>query len=683
MPASVPPPMSSLAVPGATIAGKYRLDSLVGYGGMGSVWAATHLGLGHQIAIKLISKAHASTPEIRRRFDTEAKAVARLKSRHVVQIYDNGELADGTPFIAMELLSGESLHKRIHSRGPVQVPEAVAIVTQACRALSKAHAAGIIHRDIKPDNIFLAQSDDDGTILAKVLDFGVAKIAHTESETSSTQTGSLVGTPLYMSPEQARGLKGIDHRTDLYSLALVTYTMLSGNLAFHAESFGDLLLNICTQPLPSLRQSAPWLPVAIDAWFQRAAARDAKDRFQSAQEFADAFAIAAGEIPSRPTFGSVADQSGPVRVVLPASETPLSDSSTNPFERRAVGLGSANTITGATMQAPPPAVPPAPPSTGSLEAPKGRGRLAPIAVGVTALPRRPSASGACGTGRRRSPRPHRALRRAPQPRPRSPPKFKPSSLRGAKRSERGVAIWRRSRSQKGPTRARRQPSSGSSRRSTSSEATRARGASTSAGRGTRGRRSHRATPRSSRPSNRSFQREPADFAESTARLETALKTFPDDAEMHYLLGSNLGSMAGQRDQALAELKRSIALDPNQPHVLDIVADSQAYRGEFAAAKQAIDDCLRIAPDGLECLGEQVWEDSEQGACDRVEAASRRMLAVDPAFSGRHRRALANALYAQGRSLDSARRRFSAGERRPGVSIDAGRARRDSPRRPRR
>src|SRR5438046_2610209 len=140
MPNSVPPPVSPLANPGSVIAGKYRLDSLVGYGGMGSVWAATHLGLGHQIAIKLIAQAHIQSQDVRRRFDTEAKAVARLKSRHVVQVYDNGELADGTPFIAMELLQGESLHRRIHRAGPIQLPEAVAVLGQICRALTKAHA---------------------------------------------------------------------------------------------------------------------------------------------------------------------------------------------------------------------------------------------------------------------------------------------------------------------------------------------------------------------------------------------------------------------------------------------------------------------------------------------------------------------------------------------------------------
>ena len=350
---SIPPPTSPLAVPGATVAGKYRLDALVGYGGMGSVWSATHVGLGHQVAIKLISHQHARSTEVRRRFDTEAKAVAKLKSRHVVQIYDNGELEDGTPYIAMELLQGESLHRRIHRGGPMQLPEAVTVLTAVCKALSRAHSAGIVHRDIKPDNIFLAQSEEEGGYITKVLDFGVAKIALQEGEHSATQTGSLVGTPLYMSPEQARGLRTIDHRTDLYSLALVAYTMLTGNLAFSGDSFGDLLLKICTQELPNLKDTAPWLPPTMDAWLKKAGARDPNERYPTAQEFADALTIAAGMSIARPSIQSKPD--------ITFGRPDLNESVTKPYprppstgggHRPASGGGfPGGTMTGATLHA--------------------------------------------------------------------------------------------------------------------------------------------------------------------------------------------------------------------------------------------------------------------------------------------------------------------------------------------
>ena len=278
---------SALVAPGAIVAGKYRLDAIVGEGGMGSVWSATHTGLGQAVAIKFISKEFVSSSEALRRFDAEAKAAAQLRSRHVVQVFDNGTLEDGTPYIAMELLRGESLHGRVHRAGPVPVPEAVEILAQCCKALGRAHAAGIVHRDIKPDNIFLAQSTDDEALLVKILDFGIAKFATGPNDHSSTRTGAVLGTPLYMSPEQARGLKSIDHRTDIYSLGLVAYTIFTGNLAFSSESFGDLLLQICTAPLPSLCLNAPWLPGSMELWFQRACAREPEHRFASAQEFAD------------------------------------------------------------------------------------------------------------------------------------------------------------------------------------------------------------------------------------------------------------------------------------------------------------------------------------------------------------------------------------------------------------
>jgi serine/threonine-protein kinase len=284
---------SALVAPGAIVAGKYRLDAVIGEGGMGAVWSATHTGLGQAVAIKFISKEFITSPEALRRFDAEAKAAAQLRSRHVVQVFDNGTLEDGTPYIAMELLRGENVHARVHRAGAVPLAETVEILSQCCRALARAHAAGIVHRDIKPDNIFLTQTEEEGT-LVKVLDFGIAKFASAPSDHSSTRTGAVLGTPLFMSPEQARGLKTIDYRTDIYSLGLVAYTMLTGNLAFSSESFGDLLVQICTAPLPSLCANAPWLPAAMEPWFQRACAREPAGRFASAQELADALRVAAG-----------------------------------------------------------------------------------------------------------------------------------------------------------------------------------------------------------------------------------------------------------------------------------------------------------------------------------------------------------------------------------------------------
>jgi serine/threonine-protein kinase len=280
------------------VAEKYRLDALIGEGGMGSVWAATHLGLNQIVAIKFISREFIRSPEALRRFDSEAKAAAQLRSRHVVQVFDTGTLTDGTPYIAMELLRGETLQSRVHRGGPIPLAEAVEILTQCCKALSRAHAAGIIHRDIKPDNIFLTHPTEDEGAIVKILDFGIAKISVSPNEQGvqhgQTRTGAVLGTPLYMSPEQARALRTLDQRTDLYSLGLVAYTMFTGNLAFSSESFGDLLVQICTAQLPSLCAHAAWLPPTMEAWFQRACAREPQARYATALEFAEALRIAAG-----------------------------------------------------------------------------------------------------------------------------------------------------------------------------------------------------------------------------------------------------------------------------------------------------------------------------------------------------------------------------------------------------
>ncbi|XXY49726.1 protein kinase [Sorangium sp. So ce269] len=253
---------------------------------MGSVWLAQHIGLDIPCAIKFMH-AQGVSKEVRHRFEREAKVAAQIRSPHVVQILDHG-VWKGTPYIAMEYLEGEDLDHRIQRVGRLDPHETMAITAQVARALTKAHAAGLVHRDLKPANIFLV-SDDDREI-AKVLDFGIAKDS-TPKVTSNTKTGSLLGTPAYMSPEQAQGTKSIDHRSDLWSLAVVVFECLTGKLPFDSQAFGDLLLKIMVKPLPVPSQLAP-VPPGFDAWWARAASREPEARFQSAKEFCDALAIA-------------------------------------------------------------------------------------------------------------------------------------------------------------------------------------------------------------------------------------------------------------------------------------------------------------------------------------------------------------------------------------------------------
>lgn len=278
---------------GQFISGKYRLGSVLGLGAMGTVWSAYHEMLDQTVAVKLIAKEYSQSREARHRFRVEATAAAKLRSRFVVQVYDSGETDEGLPYLVMEMLSGETLERRLE-HGPLPLEDVVRITAQVARGLSLAHQQNIVHRDLKPANIFLAHSDDDGGEVAKVLDFGIAKVSDVNQSTSTTRTGTVLGTPQFMSPEQVRGLKSVDSRADIYSLGMVVFNMLTGKLAYEGEAFGDLLLSICTKDLPSVNEAARWLPIALDNWYYRCCARDPEDRFQTADEAAEALLEASG-----------------------------------------------------------------------------------------------------------------------------------------------------------------------------------------------------------------------------------------------------------------------------------------------------------------------------------------------------------------------------------------------------
>ena len=273
------------------ILGKYRLSRMIGRGGMGSVWHATQLDLDRPCAIKFIEGEYASLPEAQERFKREAVAASKINSPYIVQVYEHG-IWDGTPFIAMEYLEGEDLGKRIQKLGRVSPGETHTVLQQVCRALGKAHQAGIVHRDMKPDNIFLVR--DDEREVAKVVDFGIAKLGANPLEGSKTRTGAMLGTPYYMSPEQAQGTKAIDPRSDLWSLAIITFQCITGVLPFESEALGDLLVKIIVSPIPVPSATAAGVPPGFDQWFAKAASRDPRERFQTAREFSEALGLALG-----------------------------------------------------------------------------------------------------------------------------------------------------------------------------------------------------------------------------------------------------------------------------------------------------------------------------------------------------------------------------------------------------
>ncbi|MBL8716299.1 MAG: serine/threonine protein kinase [Myxococcales bacterium] len=280
-----------------------RLVRPLGQGGMGSVWIADHLTLRTKVAVKFMSTTLATDEVFRDRFSREAGAAAQVRSPHVVQVLDHGVGEGGLPFIIMELLEGESLAARLSVPPKLQPGEVVAIVGQVCKALTRAHERGIVHRDIKPDNVFLC--DADGDVFVKVLDFGVAKDIDTLGAT--TASGSLVGTPVYMSPEQILGKRDIDGRVDLWALGIMAYEMLAGKRPFHGDTVGALAIAIHQRDFERPTALAPNLPAAIDDWFEKACHRDREQRFRTPREFAESLEKALG-------MASVVDKSGPIRV---------------------------------------------------------------------------------------------------------------------------------------------------------------------------------------------------------------------------------------------------------------------------------------------------------------------------------------------------------------------------------
>jgi serine/threonine protein kinase len=336
-------------VPQAIVAGKYRLTKLLGRGGMGSVWEGIHGDLGTRVAVKFIDKAHATSEEIRQRFINEAKAAARLRSKHVVQVYDQGVTADGRPYIVMEFLHGEPLDARLDRLGKLSVADTATILLQVARALAKAHEIGIVHRDLKPENVFLVWDDEDHMDVAKVVDFGIAKFTDATSApaSGSTRTGAVLGTPHYMSPEQARGLRTVDSRTDVWSLGVIGYRCIVGELPFEGQAVGDLLVNICTADVPVASQIVPDLPAGFDEWVRKALAKEPDARFQSARGLADELARLAGLDPRSAAAAALSSSGGGVASARQVPESaegtsaPLTTTLNRNPKRRPLVLGIA------------------------------------------------------------------------------------------------------------------------------------------------------------------------------------------------------------------------------------------------------------------------------------------------------------------------------------------------------
>ena len=267
-------PLPSAVREGAVLLGRYTLTRPIAEGGMASVWHGRHASLGTEVAVKFTTRFE---PAAVARFHQEALLTARLGSINIVQVLDVGVI-DEVPFIVMEYLRGETLAERILSRGPIRASDAVTWFAQAAFALEKAHLAGIIHRDVKPSNLFLV--DNGRETVLKVLDFGVAK----NPEHAQTMAGDFIGTPQYMSLEQALDPRSVDGRSDFWSLAVVVYEAVVGKPAFGPNTAGEILQKIAIRPAPVPSEHGV-VPPEFDRWFQKAAARDPDERFASAEAF--------------------------------------------------------------------------------------------------------------------------------------------------------------------------------------------------------------------------------------------------------------------------------------------------------------------------------------------------------------------------------------------------------------
>jgi eukaryotic-like serine/threonine-protein kinase len=315
---------------GWLVQGTYRIDRLIGEGGVGVVYEATQVATGERVAIKLVWAKHATDESVVTRFAREAKAASAVKSEHIARVLDSGS-HEGRPFLVMELLVGEDLGARLRRSHRLSVDETAHVVAQILKGLVGAHAAGIVHRDLKPDNVLLVERDGDRDFV-KIVDFGTSKIQPLTGKTkplSLTRRGVAVGTPLYMSPEQAQARDDVDERSDLYSVGALAFECLTGRPPHVGETDDDVVASICTRDAPSVRSLAPATPEGVAAFVDRALARDRADRFLSARQMLDALAGAV----AAPSSGATP---------APASPRGGAEPGVTPSSRRASRRGSAS-----------------------------------------------------------------------------------------------------------------------------------------------------------------------------------------------------------------------------------------------------------------------------------------------------------------------------------------------------
>ncbi len=283
-----PHEMTTGVRPGDILAGKYRVERVLGQGGMGIVVAAHHIQLDEKVALKFLLPEALGSAEAVARFVREARAAVKIKSEHVARVSDVGTLETGAPYMVMEYLEGGDLSDWLKQRGPMPVEQASEFVLQACVAVADAHALGIVHRDLKPANLFCVRRSD-GQLSIKVLDFGISKLTDlsgTGPSMAMTKTSALMGSPLYMSPEQMRSSKDVDAQTDIWALGIILFELLTGHPAFTAESVTELAIRVASEPAPLVRTSRPDVPPGVEAVIAKCLEKDKRQRFRNVAELA-------------------------------------------------------------------------------------------------------------------------------------------------------------------------------------------------------------------------------------------------------------------------------------------------------------------------------------------------------------------------------------------------------------
>jgi serine/threonine-protein kinase len=270
--------------PGMVVGGKFALLRRLGEGGVGVVFEAEDTWIGRRVALKVLHSHLTDEEDVLQRFRREARAAAMTNHPNIVGVFEVGQWRDGSPYIVEELLHGETVRERLMRQGKMSPSDAIEMLVPILGALTVAHRAGIVHRDIKPENIFLAETPE-GLIIPKLIDFGIAKIASSEQQ---TLTGKLVGTPMYMSPEQASGASPADHRTDIWALGVVMYELLSDHCPHEGASAMIVLQKILHEEIRPLHQRVPSVPIELSAVVHRALERDRELRYATAADFLQA-----------------------------------------------------------------------------------------------------------------------------------------------------------------------------------------------------------------------------------------------------------------------------------------------------------------------------------------------------------------------------------------------------------